>query len=141
MGTNLARQALYGLFAFLLVAPATFGPQHHGVVRALLRSRVMAALGVVSYGIYLWHEAAITLLQRWTGDALFTMPWPQMFAGTLGLSVVAGALSYWLIERPLQAKRRSLPAGLSPPSPPNALRSDGSLGQLIPRPARAGPDS
>ncbi len=50
---SLARQTLYGLFAFFVVLPAVFGPQDRGVVRGLLRARPVALLGVVSYGIYL----------------------------------------------------------------------------------------
>ncbi len=52
---NLERQELYGLFAFCLLLPAVFGPQDRGSIRWLLRSWPMASLGVISYGIYLWH--------------------------------------------------------------------------------------
>ena len=57
---SLARQTLYGLFAFFVVLPAVFGPQDHGWGRRLLQWRPVALFGVVSYGIYLWHEAGIT---------------------------------------------------------------------------------
>ena len=47
---NLERQALYGLFAFLLLLPAVFGPQDRSLIRRIPRSWPMASLGVISYG-------------------------------------------------------------------------------------------
>ena len=52
---NMARQELYGVFAFLLLLPAVFGPQDQSLIRRLLQCWPMASLGVISYGIYLWH--------------------------------------------------------------------------------------
>src|SRR5204862_225100 len=52
---EMAHQILYGLTAFFLVVPAVFGPQERGVARRLLRSRVLTSIGIVSYGVFLWH--------------------------------------------------------------------------------------
>ena len=52
---NLERQTLYGIFVFLIIAPAVFGPQDRSPIRRLLRSWPVASVGVISYGIYLWH--------------------------------------------------------------------------------------
>ncbi len=49
---------------------AVFGPQDRSLVRGLLRARPVALLGVVSFGIYLWHESWIELFLRWTKDPL-----------------------------------------------------------------------
>ena len=60
-GRGLAQEVLYGLFAFFLLLPAVFGPQHTGTIRWVLRWKPVAALGVVSYGVYLWHQAWVDM--------------------------------------------------------------------------------
>lgn len=102
----LARQTLYGAFAFLLVTPAVFGPQDRGLPRALLRWRPLALAGVVSYGIYLWHEAAIDVYLRWTGNHLFAHPWWQMYAVAASLAIASATASYVVVERPVLRHRR-----------------------------------
>lgn len=110
-GLSLARNTLYGLFAFFLVVPAVFGPQERGSIRLLLRWRPMALVGVVSYGVYLWHEGWIHMYLTWTGDRLFNIPWPHLAAGALLLAVAAATASYLLVERPiLRSGRGSSPA-------------------------------
>jgi peptidoglycan/LPS O-acetylase OafA/YrhL len=47
----------FGLIAALLLAPAVFGGHAGGVPRRLLAHPVMAWLGLISYGIFLWHYA------------------------------------------------------------------------------------
>ena len=98
---NIARQALYAVFAFFLLAPAVFGAQERGLIRWLLRNRVVAATGIVSYGIYLWHQAWVTMFLRWTHDALFTVPFWEVFVVVLALAVAAASGSYLLFERPI----------------------------------------
>ncbi len=100
-GRGLAQEVLYGLFAFFLLAPAVFGPQRTGTIRWFLRFKPVAALGVVSYGVYLWHQAWVNLyVFRWTG-ALFRVPWPELFGAAFGLAVASATLSYVLVERPI----------------------------------------
>jgi peptidoglycan/LPS O-acetylase OafA/YrhL len=101
VGLSLARQTWYGLFAFFVVAPAVFGSQERGVIRGLLRTRVLVLVGVVSYGVYLWHEAAITLFLRWTGDRLFTIPLWALAGVVTALAILAATGSYLLVERPI----------------------------------------
>ena len=106
-GTNLLRQALYAGFAFFLLLPAVFGPQDRGLIRLLLRNRVMVALGIVSYGIYLWHQAWVQMFLNWSHDRLFTIPFWDLFGAVLGLAVAAAAGSYLVVERPvLRLKNR-----------------------------------
>lgn len=100
-GTNLVRQTLYEAFAFFLLLPAVFGPQDRGVIRALLRNRLVAAAGIVSYGIYLWHQAWIAMFLRWSGDKLFTIPYWELFVTALALAVASATGSYLLFEKPI----------------------------------------
>ena len=110
LGLALARQALYGAFAFLLVTPAVFGPQDRSLPRAVLRWRPLALAGVVSYGIYLWHEAWISMYLRWTGNHLFVHPWWLLYAVAASLATASAAASYLLVERPVLRRHRR-PAG------------------------------
>jgi peptidoglycan/LPS O-acetylase OafA/YrhL len=98
---NLLRQALYGVFALLLLLPAVFGQAQKSLVRRFLRSRLMAGLGLVSYGIYLWHLSFADALIRWMGYKPQAAPMPQLAAATLGLTVAVAAASYLIVERPL----------------------------------------
>ncbi len=112
---GLTRQVLYGLFGVFLVAPTVVGPARRGLIRRGLQLRPVAAVGAVSYGIYLWHQAWVTLWLRWTGDRLFTIPLPALAVPVLALAVASAAASYLLFERPLlRLKPRRVPA---PPLP------------------------
>lgn len=105
LGSSLARQSLYGVFALFLVAPAVFGPQHRGLIRGLLKARPLALVGLVSYGVYLWHEAGIDLFMRWTHTPLFGVPvWELTLTVTAG-AVLAATASYILVERPIMRAR------------------------------------
>lgn len=107
VGPSLVRQTLYGVFALCMVAPAVFGPQDRGLPRRLLRFRPLALVGVVSYGVYLWHEAWMNLWFKWTGDRLFVVPWPEILGFVTVLAVASASLSYVLVERPMQRWGRS----------------------------------
>jgi peptidoglycan/LPS O-acetylase OafA/YrhL len=108
---DIARQTLYGVFAFFLLLPAVFGPQDRGLVRRFLRWWPVASLGVVSYGVYLWHQTLVSELIKyypsWFGMKLFfNVGFWGMFGEIFGASVVVAAASYFLVEKPaLRAKR------------------------------------
>jgi peptidoglycan/LPS O-acetylase OafA/YrhL len=99
-GTGVAQELLYGLFAFFILLPAVFGPQHHGRIRRLLACWPVAALGIVSYGVYLWHQAWVELYLRWT-HALFRVAWWKMLLPVLALTIATAAVSYLVVERPI----------------------------------------
>jgi peptidoglycan/LPS O-acetylase OafA/YrhL len=100
-GRGVAQELLYGLFAFFLLLPAVFGPQHRGGIRWVLRCKPVAALGVISYGVYLWHQAWVDLfVLRWT-HLLFRVQLPELFGVAFGLAVASATASYVLVERPI----------------------------------------
>ena len=117
LGPSLLRQTLYGAFGFFLVLPAVFGPQDHGAVRRLLTWRPVALVGVVSYGVYLWHEAFMYTFLSWFGPGLFHYPWGAMLALVTILAVAAATLSYRLVERPVLRYHRSTPVRSRPVRP------------------------
>ena len=101
---------LYGLTAFFFLLPGIFGPQDQGAIRRLLRNRVVQALGLVSYGIYLWHENWIGKFLDWRGIAPFSGDFWPMLGTVLGLTIAAAAVSYAVVERPaLRLKGRRGP--------------------------------
>lgn len=109
LGLSLARQTLYGLFAFFVVAPAVIGPQNQGVVRRVLQTKPLVFLGTVSYGIYLWHESWITVFLRWTGDRIFTISFAELLLFVTLAATATASASYFLVERPIIRARFRAP--------------------------------
>ncbi len=99
--TNLLRQGLYGAFAFLLLLPAVFGPQDRSLIRRLLRSWPFASVGVISYGIYLWHLNLIDEMIKWTGWNQGMIPYWILVLAVLGVSIAFASASYFGFERPV----------------------------------------
>lgn len=101
LGTELARTSI----GFLIVLPAVLGAQDTGWIRRLLRSPVFVYLGLVSYGIFLWHWFLLLIVQ----EDLFSWRlqvgnWPLLFVVTLPVIVFAASVSWFLLERPIQRK-------------------------------------
>jgi peptidoglycan/LPS O-acetylase OafA/YrhL len=94
------RQFLYGAVAWFLLLPAIFGPQDRGWVRRLLRSRPFATVGLVSYGIYLWHIAVIDKTLGWAGQRAGSADLLLLLAAGLAGSFVVAGVSYIVVERP-----------------------------------------
>ena len=107
-GIDVARQELYGLFAFLLLLPAVFGPPDGTLVRKFLTCWPVASLGVISYGIYLWHLDLINQFLSWTGYVEGAVPFWILASGVLALTVVAASISYFGLERPVLRVKRHL---------------------------------
>jgi peptidoglycan/LPS O-acetylase OafA/YrhL len=105
---DLARQALYSLFAFFLLLPAVFGPQGRGAIRRFLQWWPMASLGVISYGIYLWHETWIYRILGAGGYHDFTLEFWAFFLSVLGLSIISASLSYFIVEKPALRLKNSI---------------------------------
>jgi peptidoglycan/LPS O-acetylase OafA/YrhL len=95
----------YGAIAFFLLLPAVFGDSLGGVPRAILRNRVLAWLGLISYGIFLWHHPLVgEMAKRDFGEWRFA----GMTLATFAIAVACASLSYYVVERPLlRFKHRS----------------------------------
>jgi peptidoglycan/LPS O-acetylase OafA/YrhL len=94
-------QALYGVFAFLLLLPAVFGPEDRSLVRRLLRCWPVASIGVVSYGIYLWHLGVATKFVSAAGYTLFEVPFWILTLAVFAITTVIATISYFGLEKPM----------------------------------------
>lgn len=102
-------QFFWGVVGLFAVAPAVFGPQDRGSLRRFLTNPVMQWGGLVSYGIYLWHEAVIDWYLRLTEPVAFRSDFPKMTAFMALATLLASAASYYALERPaLRLKDRPL---------------------------------
>jgi peptidoglycan/LPS O-acetylase OafA/YrhL len=99
-GTDVAREILYGMFGFFLLLPAVFGTPRTGLVRRLLASRVLSSIGLVSYGIYLWHQLVVRELQAHTSWKVLDAPFLPLFATAVVVVIAVSTVSYVFVERP-----------------------------------------
>jgi peptidoglycan/LPS O-acetylase OafA/YrhL len=98
---NIERQELYGIFAFALLLPAVFGRQDRGAIRRLLRWWPVASLGVISYGIYLWHLNLIDPVMQWAGWRSGAVPFWLLAITVLAVTTAFASASYFGLERPI----------------------------------------
>jgi peptidoglycan/LPS O-acetylase OafA/YrhL len=125
-GQWLAWTLLYGATAFFLLLPGIFGDQDRGIVRRVLRHPVLVGAGVVSYGIYLWHELWLERFFHSTGLPVQDV---NVFAvlGYAGmLSLVAAIASWNFIESPALRLRRAL-SGSARGSAPSAAAAEDNV--------------
>jgi peptidoglycan/LPS O-acetylase OafA/YrhL len=130
-GQNIGQHLLYGAFAFFLMMPAVFADDGGGVTRAVLRNRVLAWLGLISYGIFLWHQPLA--VQVWKAHDYGVLPQARMAyitLATFALAVFAATLSYYLLERPIlrYKEHRFLGRRRREPAAAGANRASGIAG-------------
>lgn len=101
----IATHELQAILALGLLLPAVFGDPDRGAVRKLLANRTLLWVGLVSYGVYLWHVAIMSELQDLgTLDGLGSVGFILV---ALGLTLAVAAASFYGIERhALRVSRR-----------------------------------
>ena len=100
---GLTKVVLFTAIAALAVWPLVFGDQTAGRTRRLLAGRWMDWFGEISYGVFLFHMPLMLVLYD-----PFTHDLPVVLTGTLIAAVLAAAVSYRFLERPLVQRWRNL---------------------------------
>jgi peptidoglycan/LPS O-acetylase OafA/YrhL len=99
-GQWLAEHVLFGIVSALLVAPAVFGASQRSVPARILGLRVVQWLGLISYGIFLWHVPIGAQIEG-LADEFPNGGFVIYLAALVAASCAAAAFSYYVIERPL----------------------------------------
>jgi len=96
------RQGLYGLIGFFCVAPFAL-TERRSRTSAVVGWRPLAWLGVISYGIYLWHQLFISgnFAEQRMPYEIFDGGMADRLLITISLTVAIAAVSYYLFESPL----------------------------------------
>ena len=81
--------------------PVVLAPLDDGLIRRVLRSRPAVYLGLVSYGIYLWHWFLLRIVAEWLNWPLYHGNWVVVLALTLPIVVFAASVSWFGLERPV----------------------------------------
>lgn len=96
------RHYLYLAAAGTFLLPGFLGTDGWGAWRRFLASPLMAYLGTISYGMFLWHLFVLETASYVFGipgfSGWFWLLWPMTVVGTVAVS----HLSFVLIERPAQ---------------------------------------
>ncbi len=110
----------------LLMLPAVFGTQAGGVPRRILAWRPMLALGLISYGVYLYHLTIAEWIAESADPAHFSASGLglathdghvltlALLAMTFAATVVMATLSYRYVELPFLRLKEPRRAGSSP---------------------------
>ena len=99
---DLAVYALSGIVAAGLALPAAFEITPATIAGRILGARPVAWLGLVSYGIYLYHfPIAEKLNGGYSAGSGATVRFIWLTAAAAAVAVAAGAASYYAVERPV----------------------------------------
>jgi peptidoglycan/LPS O-acetylase OafA/YrhL len=113
----LAAIALTASMCGLFVLPAVFGERAGGFPRRLLAAAPVAWLGLVSYGLFLWHLPIAELLALPADPAHFSASGLDLaakidfaktgilFVLTLAVTAAAAAASYYTVELPFLRRK------------------------------------
>lgn len=90
----------FGLTAMFLLIPMVYGDQARGGIRKVLSTRTVTWLGVISYGIYLWHIVVVNEIKELAREGRFPVQLGFWFLVTVVLALALAAASHRLVEQP-----------------------------------------
>ncbi len=114
---TIADIALTFAVSVFLVAPALFGDRAGGLPRRVLGWRPLMWIGLVSYGVYLWHLAVVSLLGERSDPLHFSASGlglagklhfaanPILLVLTIAVTAAIAAISYYFVELPFLRRK------------------------------------
>ncbi|KUI28788.1 acyltransferase [Mycobacterium sp. GA-2829] len=119
IGQVILKTAMGAVVAGALLAPLVL--DRPDTPHRILGSRVMVTLGRWSYGLFVWHLAALAMVFPMVGEFAFNGHMPLVLVLTLLFGFALAAVSYALVESPCREAlrrwefRRATPARTAPP--------------------------
>ena len=110
------KTAMGAVLAAALIAPLVL--DRPDTPHRILGSTVMVTLGRWSYGLFIWHLAALWMVFPMIGEFAFNGNMPVVLALTLVIGFAIAAVSYGLIEEPCRQALRRWEFRHSRPVPP-----------------------
>lgn len=108
----LGDQLLVCAFVALALIPAAFESRSPRLPQRVLAWRPLVYAGLISYGLYLWHAPLAKWLNAHTAlHHVYThwpeaVRWPVGFAVILAAGLIAGSVSYYVVELPFLRRKR-----------------------------------
>lgn len=138
IGQVTLKTAMGAVLAAALLAPLVL--DRPDTPHRLLGSRVMVTLGRWSYGLFVWHLAALAMVFPLIGQFAFNGAMPVVLVLTLVFGFAIAAVSYALVESPCREAlrrwefRRATPAHRAPPLNRGHLPLAGAAVDDVPEP-------
>ncbi len=110
------KTAMGAVLAAAVLAPLVL--DRPGTPHRILGSRVMVTLGRWSYGLFVWHLAALAMVFPMIGEFLFNGGMPAVLVLTLVFGFALAAVSYALVESPCREALRRWEYRSQRPVPP-----------------------
>lgn len=114
VGQFIVRTAMGGVLAWALLAPLVL--DRPDTPHRFLASGAMVTLGRWSYGIFIWHLAALDMVFPVIGHFAFTGDMAVVLVLTMVFTVAIAAVSYALVEQPCREKLRGWETRHRPPT-------------------------
>jgi peptidoglycan/LPS O-acetylase OafA/YrhL len=105
------KQSFYGLMWALVILRVFTGG---GVLNAIWRSPVLGAFGMISYGLYMYHQAVNGLMHGLVTGQIPAIRNPhdlKVALAVMGIAIVVATISYFVMERPIRRFGRRLALG------------------------------
>jgi peptidoglycan/LPS O-acetylase OafA/YrhL len=96
-GQQAVAHLAFGVISLLLLTPVVFAGEARGAPQRIAGARPVAWLGLISYGIFLWHFPLMEMI----GLAHGTWAFLRLYVEVLAASGACAAASYYLLERTL----------------------------------------
>ena len=106
----------FGVCVFVM-SPAVFGVSGGGITRRVMAWPRLMWIGLVSYGVYLWHLDIVSVLGETSDPVHFSasgfglatkihhLTTPILLVLTLGVSLAIAAVSYYFVELPFLRRK------------------------------------